>query len=249
MAPINTSSHPFKMAKSLIALTDSILYKDLNSYYLGCNDAFAEIAGLTSVKDAIGKNDLMLPWHKSSQMFISNDRLVTKHKKSLYFIEPTLSAKNKLIDLLTIKAPLFGKVNSIIGIKGISIPIENPSFDCLLKKFINGAQQFHLKLDPLEVIQIITQIIQVNNCKQQWKKNCELFDYGKVKFTLREAQCLHYFFNHYSAEKTSKELFISKKTVESHLAKIKKKLNCINSIQLTNLAIDYGFINLMFMQF
>jgi DNA-binding CsgD family transcriptional regulator len=249
MNPIYASPNTFKMDKSLVALSDNVLYKDINSVYLGCNDAFAEIAGLASAKDSVGINDLMLPWHKKSQMFISNDCLVTKHKKSLYFIEPTLNAKNKLIDLLSIKAPLFGKGNSIIGIKGISIPIENPSFNRLLEKFIYGAQQFNLELEPLKVIQIITQIIQVNNCKKQWKNDSELFDYGKVKFSFREAQCLHYFFNNYSAEKTSKEIFRSKKTVEFHLAKIKQKLNCTNSIQLTNIAIDYGFINLMFMQF
>lgn len=100
----------------------------------------------------------------------------------------------------------------------------------------------------LKMMQIVTQIINTNNCKKQWDKERKLFDYGKVIFSLREAQCLHYFFNHYPAEKTFKEIFISKKTVEFHLAKIKQKLNCVDTSELTNLAIDHGFIDLMFIQ-
>lgn len=81
------------------------------------------------------------------------------------------------------------------------------------------------------------------------KKLTTTFDYGKVVFTYREAQCLHYFLHHYSAKKTGDKIYISQKTVEFHLAKIKCKLGCKESSQIIKLALQYGFIDLMFMQF
>lgn len=77
----------------------------------------------------------------------------------------------------------------------------------------------------------------------------QFFDYGRVVFSYREAQCLHYFLHHYSAQKTSEKVFISKKTVEFHLSRIKEKLSCHDSSQITKLAVDYGFIDLLFMKF
>ncbi|MBA2652289.1 MAG: helix-turn-helix domain-containing protein [Tatlockia sp.] len=172
-----------------------------------------------------------------------------ENKKPSYFIEPATGAHSKLIDCLAIKAPLFKSDNNIAGVQGISISMENISFNQVLEKFIYACQEFKLALEPSKMILLIRQIMQSNNCKKQWDKETRLFDYGKVKFTFREAQCLHFFLNHYSAEKTANEIFISRKTVEFHLANIKQKLNCCDVKELTNLAIDYGFIDLMFMKF
>lgn len=249
MSTVITTKGQIKIEKSLLETKDLVLFKNNKNCYLGCNDALAEYNGLATAKDCIGKNDLMFPWRIYRPIYLSNDQLVVKHKQSFYFIEPAKGANNKIIDCLAIKAPLYTEENTIAGIQGISISLENIPFNKVLEKFIDGSKKFNLELEPSKMIQIITQVIKTNNCKKQWDKESKLFDYGKICFSFREAQCLHYFFNHYSAEKTSREIFISKKTVEFHLANIKQKLNCFNTTELTNLAIDYGFIDLMFMPF
>ena len=52
----------------LRALVDHLPYfvfwKDRQSVYLGCNEATAEVAGLVSPKDIIGKTDYDLSWTK-----------------------------------------------------------------------------------------------------------------------------------------------------------------------------------------
>lgn len=235
--------------KTLLPLPDLVLFKDLEGYYLGCNDVMAEYVGLATAEDCLGKDDNSFNWRDFYQVYQRNDRLVVKNKKPTYYIEPAQGANNILIDCLAIKAPLFRTNNQIAGMQCISISLDNIPFNQVLQKFIGACQTFKLALEPIKMIQIITQIMQTNNCKKQWDKPGKLFDYGKVRFTVREAQCLHYFLNHYTAEKTSQEICISKKTVEFHLANIKNKLGCFNAKEITNKAIDFGFIDLMFMKF
>ena len=45
-------------------LPAAIFWKDKNSVFLGCNQYFASLAGLTSPKEIIGKTDYNLPWGK-----------------------------------------------------------------------------------------------------------------------------------------------------------------------------------------
>lgn len=249
MAQLSSFSNEIKLDKELLAIPELVFFKDLKGCYFGCNDVLAEYVGLASPKDCIGKDDSLFCWYNYSEIFQKNDRWVIKYKMPTYFMEPSKGANNKLIDCLTVKAPFFRSNNAIAGVQGIGISLENTSFNQVLQRFIAACQKFNLALAPAKMIQVITQIVQTNNCKKQWDREGKLFDYGKVSFSIREAQCLHYFLNHYSAEKTSKEIFISKKTVEFHLANIKNKLGCSNAKELTNLAIDYGFIDLMFMKF
>ena len=249
MSAVITTKNQLKIEKSLLATIDLLLIKNIDNYYIGCNDSLAAYAGLATVNDCIGKDDSMFPWHIYHSNYVNSDLQVIKYQKSFYFPEPVKGANNEITDCLTIKAPLFTEDNIIAGVQGLIISLENISFNKFMLKFIDAAKKFNLEIDPSKMIQIITQIININNCKKQWDKKSKLFDYGKVIFSFREAQCLHYFFNHYSAEKTSQEICISKKTVEFHLAKIKQKLNCFNTTEFTNLAIDYGFIDLMFMKF
>ena len=50
-------------------LQECIFWKDVNSVYLGCNHKFAEIAGLDSPEQIVGKTDHDLPWKKEEADF------------------------------------------------------------------------------------------------------------------------------------------------------------------------------------
>lgn len=102
-------------------LPSIIFWKDRNSAYLGCNQAFANIAGHQTVEDMIGKTDYDMPWKKEeSDWFVECDRKVmAANKPELNIIEPQLQANNREAWLSTSKIPLHdanGEVNGILGI-------------------------------------------------------------------------------------------------------------------------------------
>lgn len=235
--------------KSLYSLPVNSGIKDSEGRYHDCSPHLIDYVGKNSIKDLQGATDLDLCWSENWQFYREHDRLVEKKQKTQFFIEPARNAKNELIPLLSIKAPLSLFSHSISGIIGANISLNQIAYQDILLQLITIAEKLHLNLNAQKMIQISTQAYQFNQAYNQWQHKAKLFEYEKVTFSFREAQCLHYFFNHYSAEKTAEKLRISKKTVEFHLAKIKEKLNCHNRSELTNYAVDYGFIDLMFISF
>ncbi|MEO0648458.1 MAG: PAS domain-containing protein, partial [Cyanobacteria bacterium J06650_10] len=99
----------------------AIFWKDRHSQYLGCNQAFADIAGSVSVEAIMGKSDYDLAWKKEeSDWFVSCDqRIMQADQPELNIIEPQLQASGRQAWLRTSKIPLHdsaGKVNGILGI-------------------------------------------------------------------------------------------------------------------------------------
>ncbi|MBA3535035.1 MAG: helix-turn-helix transcriptional regulator [Tatlockia sp.] len=246
---IQKSNDVKNILKSLYPLPVNSGIKDLEGRYLDCSPYLIDYVGKNSIKDLQGARDSELCWGENWELYREHDQLVEKKQKTQFFIEPARNAKNELIPLLSIKAPLSLFSSSFSGIIGANISLNQIAYQDILLQLITIGEKLHLNLDSQKMIQITTQAFQFNQAYNQWQHKAKLFEYERVTFSLREAQCLHYFFNHYSAEKTAEKLCISKKTVEFHLAKIKEKLNCQKRSELTNYAIDYGFIDLMFMQF
>lgn len=54
----------------------------------------------------------------------------------------------------------------------------------------------------------------------------------EIKLTQRERECLHYLSVGYSAKKIGQELKISSRTVEIHIANMKRKLECHTRLEL-----------------
>lgn len=245
---INYKSNQYlNLNKSLLSLPGYVFWKDINGYFLGCNDLFCELTKVLSNQDIQGKTDLDFSWNMYQPSIRNDDQQVQKLQKTCCFIEAIRLSNNDIQNLLTVKAPLMAMDGSIAGVIAACIPLEEKGFHDSLKKFFNFSEKFNLNLEPRLMSRIIAKIVQLN--ENQGYKASHFFDYEAVVFSLREAQCLHYFFNHYSAQKTSEQLFISKKTVEFHLANIKEKLNCYDTSRITEIAVNLGFIDLMFMTF
>lgn len=138
---------------------------------------------------------------------------------------------------------------ALVGTLGIALSFQEKSVNEFLQEILKITSILNICIKHELMIRLITQIMHLNSVQKGLKLENQFFDYGHVVCSYREAQCLHYFLNHYSAQKTSEKLFISPKTVEFHLAKIKEKLNCYDTYQITQLAVNYGFIDLMFMRF
>lgn len=112
------SDFVFELLKQIPAY---VFWKDKNSIYLGCNNAFAYSLGLSSPAEIIGKTDYDLPTTKeTSDAFRADDRHVIESRKPKLNIEEyqTFSDGRK-VALLTNKVPLLDKHNNVIGVLGI----------------------------------------------------------------------------------------------------------------------------------
>ena len=104
-----------------------VFWKDLNSNYLGCNQAFAIAAGLKKPEEIIGKSDFDLPWAKTeAENYRADDRQVMESGiPKLNIIEMQHQSHNKLTWFDTNKIPLTDIAGNIIGVLGTSNDITS----------------------------------------------------------------------------------------------------------------------------
>ncbi|MEM6598804.1 MAG: PAS domain-containing protein [Cyanobacteria bacterium P01_D01_bin.36] len=102
-------------------MPSAIFWKDLDSHYLGCNQAFANIAGRETVAEMVGKNDYQMPWKKEeSDWFVACDqRIMQANRAELNIIESQLQVNNRQAWLNTSKIPLHDADGGVFGMLGI----------------------------------------------------------------------------------------------------------------------------------
>jgi PAS domain S-box-containing protein len=101
-------------------IPQSIFWKDKNSIYLGCNIAFAKLAGIENPTEIVGKKDSDLPWTEEQVRFILEiDKRVVENNRAEYNILESLrisSDENAWINAN--KVPLHDEKGKVIGILG-----------------------------------------------------------------------------------------------------------------------------------
>ncbi|MEN9578864.1 MAG: hypothetical protein RJA70_1873 [Pseudomonadota bacterium] len=127
MVHVNTDSESSELgnpARLLQLVMDNIpqfiFWKDRQSVYLGCNQNFAEAAGVSDPSDIVGKTDFDLAWKREEAEFFRqvDQRVMTSGKAEYHIIEPQLQADGKHAWLETNKVPLFDGEGQVVGILG-----------------------------------------------------------------------------------------------------------------------------------
>ena len=96
-----------------------VFWKDLQLNYLGCNQNFANDAGLNSPEEIIGKNDYELGWSDQAELYRADDRQVIETgAPKLDFEELQTTSDGKEIWLQTSKIPLKNLNGDICGVLG-----------------------------------------------------------------------------------------------------------------------------------
>lgn len=97
-----------------------VFWKDRQSVYLGCNQAFARVAGLKYPDEINGLRDEDLPWKpEETAFFLECDRrIMDTGQAELGIIEPQLNAEGKQTWLETNKSPLKDAEGNVMGILG-----------------------------------------------------------------------------------------------------------------------------------
>ena len=101
-----------------------VFWKDQDLVYLGCNQAFAQDAGLADSKDIIGRDDYQLGWRDQAELYRRDDReVIAMGRPKLLIEEPQTTPEGKEITILTSKAPLRNSEGDIVGVIGTYIDI------------------------------------------------------------------------------------------------------------------------------
>ena len=114
---LETSQHFLELV--IDTVPQAIFWQDLSFHYRGCNQRFAELAGVAMPEDLVGRSDADLWWHASAATFRAEDRsLIAGTVPSLHG-ELSLclpDGTDKWFEL--VKVPMRDADGAIIGILG-----------------------------------------------------------------------------------------------------------------------------------
>ena len=120
----NEENEAKHLLKNIISrMPGSIYWKDRDGRFLGCNQIVAEMAGVASPDDVIGKTDADLIWKDKYKELREVDTEVMNKNQLMQFEETFLLANGQEITTLSIKSPLHNQKNEVIGIIGTSLDI------------------------------------------------------------------------------------------------------------------------------
>ncbi len=96
-----------------------VFWKDLELRYIGCNQSFADDAGLNTALAIIGKSDYELIWRQSAEQYRRDDREVMEsNRPKLDFEEPQELPDGTIRWLRSNKTPLHDRDGNVIGVLG-----------------------------------------------------------------------------------------------------------------------------------
>ncbi|MFN7098029.1 MAG: LuxR C-terminal-related transcriptional regulator, partial [Gammaproteobacteria bacterium] len=194
--------------------------KDINNQYVYINPYSMTTLNFKNIDAMIGKTDTRLPWSEFSDLYEEHDN-ATLQGDIFYQVTKGCTFQKDLHTVLAYKTLLKNENNEPTGTLGIyQIFCQNNLFN------------------------LFNTIHELSKKAVKIKTNFEIDD-NKIKFTIREKECLFYLLQGMSSKLISKKLQISSKTVEFHLAHIKDKLNCKNKTDIFSAARELGYFNIM----
>jgi PAS domain S-box-containing protein len=98
----------------------AVFWKDRQSVYLGCNQLFAEISGVESPLQAIGKTNFDFSYtEEEAQKYLEDDQAVMDSEISKIGLEETITLANGEVNWIeTNKIPLRDELGEVVGVVG-----------------------------------------------------------------------------------------------------------------------------------
>ncbi|MFD2365631.1 diguanylate cyclase domain-containing protein [Pseudoduganella sp. GCM10020061] len=97
-----------------------VFWKDLSLRYLGCNNAFAQDAGLDAPEQIVGKTDFDLAWRANAEAYRADDRAVLQTGDArINYEERQDRADGTVSWLRTSKIPLAGMDGRVVALLGL----------------------------------------------------------------------------------------------------------------------------------
>jgi len=166
----------YQLLKTIIDIAPiRIFWKDRDLRYLGCNQIFANDAGLKDPKDLIGKNDFELSWKDQAELYQSDDRKVLQNGiPKLFFEEPQTTPDGNTIWLSTSKVPLRNAHGEIIGLLGMYEDITNSKTSQIALQ-----REKHTAQNYLDIVGVMILVLdREKNVLLINKRGCEIMGYS-----------------------------------------------------------------------
>lgn len=184
-----------------------VFWKDEKVRFLGYNDMQGQLLQQKNgYSNFIGKYMQEISPGREGGMLADNDTETIKNANVKCFIEKLYNR-----ECLSFKSQLKNSANTVIGTMGIAFYFNEIS----LARTASILSRLHF--NPQQSNSAILLSFNVSN---------------KFSLSKREKECVHYIVRGMSAREIGRELKISNRTVESHIASIKDKLDCYSRSQI-----------------
>jgi two-component system, NtrC family, sensor kinase len=155
-----------------------IFWKDRNSVYLGCNRNFAQLVGIGSPENIVGKTDYDLSWKKEEADFFRecDHRVMETNTPEYHIIEPALNADGTQCWLDTTKVPLHDLEGNVVGILGTFEDItERQQASDALKK---AKQELEIRVEE--------RTAELRQAIEQLQQHMQMLDLANDTIVIRE---------------------------------------------------------------
>ncbi len=173
-----------------------VFWKDRDSRFLGCNQLFAEDAGLSHPDQLIGKSDVDMGWHAQAARYQADDRAVMDSGvPKLNFEEPQTTPDGRVIWLRTSKMPLRDEQGEVMGVlalyQDISAQKQTEQAQARLTRALQLLSQcntllIHAQSEPALLADICRLVVDVGGYHMAWV-GFALHDDGKSVRPLAQA--------------------------------------------------------------
>lgn len=183
--------------QQVVSQLNSIIFaKDLSHRIIYCNERFAQVSGEASPAACHGKTDAQFIWKKHTHLYWDGDVTAFRGSSLFNVIEPQRQVHGDAMILLN-KHPLLNAKGIVIGVVGSYIDVTG--------------LRIHEKQCGLQA-------------DEQGFSLGGYFD--NAMLSSREFQVLKQILLGRTAKDIGSDLFISQKTVETHVSNIKTKMQC-----------------------
>ncbi|HZB13643.1 MAG TPA: PAS domain-containing protein, partial [Chryseolinea sp.] len=98
----------------------AVFWKGKDLTFQGCNKIFAQVAGLKSFVDLVGRTDYEMPWKEHGDAYRADDLAVMNSRKArLDLEEKNVNNEGKVSWVLTSKVPVTNKHGEIVAVLGM----------------------------------------------------------------------------------------------------------------------------------
>ena len=98
----------------------AVFWKDKDLRFQGCNKIFANVAGLKSPRDLVGKSDYEMPWKEHGDAYRADDMAVMNSRKPrLDLEERNVNSEGVESWVMTSKVPVMNKHGEVVAVLGM----------------------------------------------------------------------------------------------------------------------------------
>ncbi len=206
----------------LESIPDFVFITDKNHFFIGGNEKAARVIGFNSLDSMLGTKFEDMPCDAklcAKELIWQRDHVMNE-QKTIDVLDIHPYDKGEILTKYAKKHPLYVN-NTIVGVTVVSRLITNNSLKMLLSALVNTDASYHKS----------------NDLNRSYTFTNNIND-----LTKRETECFFYVLRGYTSKVIGNILCIDKRTVESHIESIKRKMQCRTKSELIEIGILSGMI-------